>query len=562
MVFFFYFLYMQNGKVKNIIILLLKLVAIEECLTFIFDHYFFEIEPLSVSFSFVLSFLTLAVLNWYTKKFQTKDYFKLSHIFLVTVLLFLMAHLRAGIYWALNTFPLKDPNTVLLTLQEPFDDFAYMMIKQYLSTTIPQALIITIILSIFLYVFLGSTKKRLAAIFFYFMATVALLFSELPVSAYVHIMNEEPEKNLTNSSFFVDNYVNPDSVRIVVPEQKRNLILIYLESLETTFSDKNHGGNQDENLIPEITGLALQNLNFGKSNGRIGGGFDANGSNATFASMQTRSLGIPAMNNYKKTPILHHYKSLYKILNDNGYKQVFFQGNPGMYTEFHYFVTDQKVDDVYGPEDLIQRMNLNVEDLIRKQGGRTVQDKESFVFARQILDTIQEPFSLTFFTIDTHSPAGLYDPDCIKAPDEKNEDERLKAAVRCVSRELDSFLDSLKTKPFYDNTTIVIFGDHLFTGTRLVKDFPDRKWIDIFVNAPKIPVAEEGRRFSDIDMFPTILSSLNFDIEGNRLGFGTDLFCDKKTLVENIGLDSLNKGIGGIVSHLVYESYLLKKRAK
>ena len=273
-------------------------------------------------------------------------------------------------------------------------------------------------------------------------------------------------------------------------------------------------------------------------------------------------MGIPHIANYKKTPILHHYKSIYDILNNNGYKQLFFQGNSGLYNDFRDFVIDHKIDEVYGPEDLIQRLRLDTLSRIRNQRFKTVPDKEVFKFANQILDTISEPFSLKFFTIDTHAPNGLYDPDCIKASDESNEDEQLKAAAQCVSRELNKFITTVKSRPFYENTTIVVFGDHLFMGTRLVKDFPDRKWINIFINSPKSPISEEDRIFSDIYMLPTILSSINFSIEGDRLGFGTNLFSDKKTLIEQIGLDSLNKEINNMPSHLIYESYMLKKQGK
>ena len=552
---------MQNGKIKKVALLLLQLVALEESVSFIAAHYFFEITPSAISPIFILSFLALAALNWRTKRYQGQNYFKPAHIPLVVILLFLAIHFRAGIVWALNTFPLRDANTVLLTLQEPFDDFAYGMVKLYLTTTIPQALAITAILTIFLYTVLNSTKKRLIAIGTYFAATIALFCYNIPISDYIHILNNEPEKNAAYSKFFVENYVNPDSVRITPPEHKRNLILIYLESLETTFSDKEHGGYQDTNLIPEITELAQQNISFGKNKEHIGGGLDASGSGSTFSSMVSRSLGIPDVINYKKTPIFHHYKSLYKILDDNGYKQIFFQGNPGLYNEFRYFVIDQKVSEAYGTDDLIQRLGINVAELIKKQGFKNVPDKDVFQFANTILDTIPEPFSLTFFTIDTHAPSGLYDPDCISTK-EDNEDERLKVSARCVSRELNNFLAGLESKPFYNNTSIVIFGDHLFMGTRLVKGAPNRKWINIFVNPSKAPISEEKRLFTDIDMFPTILSSINFKIEGDKLGFGTDLFSDKKTLIERIGLDSLNKEINKMPSHLVYESYLLKKGFK
>lgn len=552
---------MLNNK-TNLIILSLKLVAIAAGFLFIAENYFFDLKPLSISPLFVLSFLVLFIINWYTKAYKHKNYFKPIHVLLFFVLLFLSVHFRAGIFWAMNTFPLKDANVVLLTLEEPFDDFAYSMVKKYLTTTIPQALVISIIITVFLYTFLNTTKKRLISVGLYFSATIALFVSEIPILDYVHILCGSPEKNTSYSKFFVDNYINPDSTKITPPKQKRNLILIYLESLETTFSDKSHGGNQDDNLIPEITELALHNISFGKSNNQIGGGTNVSGTNSTFSSMHTRSLGIPYVANYKKTPILHHYKSLYKILNENGYHQIFFQGNPGLYNEFRDFTIDQKIDEVYGPDDLAEKLKLEPGDYIKKQGFRNVQDKDAFRFAYQILDTISEPFSLTFFTIDTHGPHGLYDADCVKADDEGNEDERLKATARCVSRELSKFLDSLQSKPFYENTSIVIFGDHLFMGSSLVKDFPNRKWVNIFINSSDVPVSENKRLFSSVDMFPTILSSIGFEIAGDKLGFGTNLFGNQKTLIEEIGVDSLNKEFDKMADHLKYEGYLFMKTNK
>ena len=553
---------MQNSRIKKTTFLIIKTIAIIASLFFIAEHYFFEIQPSAISTTFTVSFLVLIALNWYTQIYKKKDYFKPSHIPLIIVVLFLAVHFRTGIYWALNTFPLRDANTVMLTLQEPFDEFAYGMVKLYLTTTIPQALIITIILTIFLYTILNSTKKRLIAIGAYLAATITLFISDIPISDYTHIINNEPEKNATYSKFFVENYANPDSVKITAPEQKRNLILIYIESLETTFADKEHGGNQDTNLIPEITELALQNTSFGKNGTHIGGGIDAVGSGSTFGSFHSRSLGIPNIINYKKTPILHHYKSLYNILDDNGYKQIFFQGNSGLFNDFQNFVKDHKINEVYGPDDLIQRLNLDTLNIVKSQWFKTVPDKDVFYFANQILDTIKEPFSLTFFTIDTHAPHGFYDSNCIKIADDKNEDARLKASARCVSKELNKFLDFLKTKAFYENTSVIIFGDHLFMGTRLVQGFNNRKWINIFINASKTPITEEKRLFSDIDMFPTILSSINFDINGDRLGLGTDLFSGQKTLIESIGLDSLNKEINKMSNHLIYESHLFRMKNK
>ena len=46
-------------------------------------------------------------------------------------------------------------------------------------------------------------------------------------------------------------------------------------------------------------------------------------------------------------------------------------------------------------------------------------------------------------------------------------------------------------------------------------------------------------------MFPTILESMGVKIDGGRLGLGTSLFSNEKTLVERDGLDAVNEGFHG-----------------
>ena len=79
---------MQSDRTKKLIVLLLKLLAIGGCFTFIVEHYFFEISPYTVSSAFILSFVALIALGWYTRDFQRKDYFRPLHILLIVVLLF------------------------------------------------------------------------------------------------------------------------------------------------------------------------------------------------------------------------------------------------------------------------------------------------------------------------------------------------------------------------------------------------------------------------------------------------------------------------------------------
>ena len=44
------------------------------------------------------------------------------------------------------------------------------------------------------------------------------------------------------SKLYEEYYVNPENVKYTFPEQKRNLIYIFMESMETTYEDLEHGG--------------------------------------------------------------------------------------------------------------------------------------------------------------------------------------------------------------------------------------------------------------------------------------------------------------------------------
>ena len=56
-----------------------------------------------------------------------------------------------------------------------------------------------------------------------------------------------------------------------------------------------------------------------------------------------------------------------------------------------------------------------------------------------------------------------------------------------------------------------------------------------------------------MDMFPTVLYALGFDIEGDRLGLGTNLFSSEQTLAEKFGYayidEELSKSSLYYISH-------------
>jgi len=46
-----------------------------------------------------------------------------------------------------------------------------------------------------------------------------------------------------------------------------------------------------------------------------------------------------------------------------------------------------------------------------------------------------------------------------------------------------------------------------------------------------------------MDLFPTMLSAMGYEIEGDRLGLGTDLFSARETLAEEMGYERLNEEV-------------------
>ena len=66
-----------------------------------------------------------------------------------------------------------------------------------------------------------------------------------------------------------------------------------------------------------------------------------------------------------------------------------------------------------------------------------------------------EPFNLTMLTVDTHFEDGYV---CEQCPTEY--DTQYSNVMACSSRQVGEFLKWIQQQDFYENTTIVISGDH------------------------------------------------------------------------------------------------------
>lgn len=136
-------------------------------------------------------------------------------------------------------------------------------------------------------------------------------------------------------------------------------------------------------------------------------------------------------------------------------------------------------------------------------------------------------------TVDTHFPDGYVCPLC-----PKTFDDQYANVYNCASKQLSGFLDWCKEQDWYENTTIVISGDHPTMDHDFCENVPEeyeRTVYTAYVNAPVQPVSDQRRDFTTFDDFPTTLAALGVEIDGDRLGLGTNLYSDVPTLSEQYG---------------------------
>ena len=346
------------------------------------------------------------------------------------------------------------------------------------------------------------------------------------------------------STFLEQEFISAKDVEITFPETKRNLIYIFVESGETSAQDTANGGLMSTNYIPEMTEIARSNISFSQSE-LIEGAAVAPLCGWTIAGMVAETAGVPlklywmrnGMDQY--ATFLPGVISLGEILEEQGYRNYFMAGSDfdfGGRTDYctqhgNYEILDYKV----ALKEGIIPENYHV--------WWGFEDEKLYQWAKDKLTEISQkddPFNFTFLTVDTHCQDGYVCDLC-----DKEYSDQYANVWRCASRQLDDFISWCQEQPFYENTTIIICGDHCsmdsdFYGQYTLssqKGSTVRKVYNVFLNSTVEPEREKNRQFTTMDIFPSTLAALGAEIEGDRLGLGVNLFSGVPTLAEEYGYD-------------------------
>ena len=376
--------------------------------------------------------------------------------------------------------------------------------------------------------------RRLFLTIAFVLSIICLLYS-LGFPNYVLYSNQK-------SNLIEENYV--DTKDKVTFDKKKNLILIMVESLETSYFTKDQGGYWDYEVIPELYNLLEEKdaVTFYNKN-RAEGVNMLQGSSWTTASIVSNLSGMPlkvglTKKVYGTNHFMNNVYSLGDLLKDNGYYNEVISGartSFGGLKEYFNIHGNYSIID----EDSLDKYNLTMEK--QDYGKWGFNDRYLFETAKKRLDIIskeKKPFNLELITIDTHFVDGFVGDYSTDGYDMQYEN-----AYATESKLIYDFVEYVKEQDYYKDTTIVILGDHLTMQSNLFrgKNTKNRYVYNCIINPYNKTKNNKNRTITALDYYPTIVYSIGGSIKEDKLALGTNLFSNKKTLAESYGLDKFSK---------------------
>ena len=480
---------------------------------------------------------------------------KIVKLFLNSLIIFIALIIIFSTNWTIKNCQFDNFDQILFTLNSSVTTASNSMINDFLIDNILMPFIITIIIEIFYLIIKYIFRKKNANLIitinklnktinlnFKAVLNILTLMSLLSYSIYYAMSNlyifNYIKYSYIESNFFEVSYHDPKTVELEFPKKKRNLIYIFLESMESTYTNKENGGAYDFDYMEELSKLAKENINFSNTN-LIGGAHSSFGTSWTIAATIAQTSGVPLKSNFAqndeesyKNGLVNGAYSIGEILKKEGYKNYIMVGSDltfGGRRVYYKEHGDYKVFDYY----------TAIEDNIIDDGYYVnwgYEDKKLFDYAKEELTKISkndEPFNFTMLTADTHFPDGYMDNSC-----EIVSDDHYLNSVHCSSKKLNDFINWIKKQDFYKNTTIILIGDHLSMNTYSFDKIDpnyERSVYNVFINSAINTKCNKNRSFTTFDYFPTTLASLGVKIKGEKLGLGTNLFSCEKTLSEEYG---------------------------
>ena len=323
------------------------------------------------------------------------------------------------------------------------------------------------------------------------------------------------------------NYASPNA-QYFGAAQGMNVIYLHLESMQNFIIDYKLNG---EEVTPFLNSLAKDEntLYFDNFFHQTAQGKTSDAEfmleNSLYGLPQGSAFITKAQNTYQAAP---------SILKDYGYTSAVFHGNNGsfwnrnvIYKSFGYDnFFDASYYDTSSPEEMAEYGLL---------------DKPFFEQSESLLSSLPQPFYTKFITVGNHFPYKI-NQDLVTIDKGTTGDASVDnyfQTARYADEAIEQMFNQLKELGLYDNTMIVLYGDHYgisdnhneamgqVTGKEITEyESANLQRVPLFIHVPGMQGGENHTYGGQADLLPTVLHLLGIDTQ-NFIQFGSDLLSEE-----------------------------------
>ncbi|MCM3444470.1 LTA synthase family protein (plasmid) [Metabacillus halosaccharovorans] len=306
-----------------------------------------------------------------------------------------------------------------------------------------------------------------------------------------------------------------------------NVIYLHLESIQNFLIDYKLNG---EEVTPFLNSLTSEEntLYFDNFFHQT-----AQGKTADAEFMVENSLyGLPQGSAFT-TKGLNTYQAAPAILGQRGYTSAVFHPNSGT------FWNRNEIYKSLGYNKFFDESYYQIKEENKADYG--LEDKPFFDQSIQLLETLPQPFYTKFITVSHHYPYNMDQEEATIAPHttgDRSVDNYFQTA-RYADEALEQFFTYLKKSGLYDNSIIIMYGDHYGISQNHNKamekvlgkevtplESVGLQRVPLFIRVPGIEGGVNHEFGGQIDLLPTLLHLLGIDTK-DYIHFGTDLLSEQ-----------------------------------
>lgn len=341
--------------------------------------------------------------------------------------------------------------------------------------------------------------------------TVAV-FLNYPLNAFAHhqALTSQASQRLNEEIAILQGNASPSEIKI---DTSKNLVLVYLESLESTYFDE----DRFPGLLPSLSRARENAIVFSDMRVYPGTGW-------TVAAMVSSHCGVPLLSQKDGNSILKEADNpfsnitcLSEYLKQAGYATAFLGGASLEFAGKGNFLSDNGYDTILGSQELPNSTE-------HKWG---MYDEALVEHGKRLFDGLSQgdaPFLLTLLTLDTHHPIGTPSASC----NSYAEDALIMLnAVHCTDQLISDLIEHIQASEASNDTVIALMSDHLvMTGdVKTYFDGLDRQLFFMVIDPSGLSELKAGPG-THFDVAPTLLDAVG--ITGAKFAFGQSLLSNSE----------------------------------